>query len=61
MSDRVNGIYRDYSDFVEPASIDESYIDLTGTLGYYNMTERELADAAARFGITEEMLMEGLE
>ena len=24
-------------------------------------TERELADAAARFGITEEMLMEGLE
>ena len=45
VSDRVNGIYRDYSDFVEPASIDESYIDLTGTLGYYNMTERELADS----------------
>ena len=45
VSDRVNAIYRDYSDFVEPASIDESYLDLTGTLGYYHMTERELADS----------------
>ena len=45
VSNRVNAIYRDYSDFVEPASIDESYIDLTGTLEYYHMTERELADS----------------
>ena len=45
VSDSVNAIYRDYSDFVEPASIDESYLDLTGTLGYYHMTERELADS----------------
>ena len=44
VSDRVNGIYRDYSDYVEPASIDESYLDLTGTLDYYGMTARELAD-----------------
>lgn len=44
VSDRVNLIYRDYSDFVEPASIDESYLDLTGTLDYYHMTARELAD-----------------
>ena len=44
ISDRVNGIYRDYSDYVEPASIDESYLDLTGTLDYYGMTARELAD-----------------
>ena len=44
VSDRVNAIYRDYSDFVEPASIDESYLDLTGTLDYYHMTTRELAD-----------------
>ena len=44
VSDRVNAIYRDYTDFVEPASIDESYLDLSGTLDYYHMTERELAD-----------------
>ena len=45
VSERVNRIYRDYTDYVEPASIDESYLDLTGTLEYYRMTARELADA----------------
>jgi DNA polymerase-4 len=45
VSERVNAIYRDYSDYVEPASIDESYIDLSGTLDYYGMTSRELADS----------------
>ena len=45
VSDRVNAIYRDYTDYVEPASIDESYLDLTGTLEYYHMTARELADS----------------
>ena len=45
VSDRVNAIYRDYSDFVEPASIDESYLDLTGTLDYYRLTAKELADS----------------
>ena len=45
ISDRVNAIYRDYSDYVEPASIDESYIDLSGTLGYYRMSAKELADS----------------
>ncbi len=45
VSDRVNLIYRDYTDYVEPASIDESYLDLTGTLDYYRMTARELADS----------------
>ena len=44
ISDQVNLIYRDYSDYVEPASIDESYLDLSGTLDYYRMTARELAD-----------------
>ena len=44
VSDRVNAIYRDYSDYVEPASIDESYLDMTGTLDYYHMSARELAD-----------------
>ena len=45
VSDRVNAIYRDYTDFVEPASIDESYLDLTGTLDYYRMTPGKLADS----------------
>ena len=45
VSDRVNAIYRDYSDYVEPASIDESYLDMTGTLEYYHMSAGELADA----------------
>ena len=48
VSERVNAIYRDYSDYVEPASIDESYIDLSGTLDYYRMTSRELADSIRR-------------
>ena len=45
ISDRVNAIYRDYTDYVEPASIDESYLDLSGTLEYYRMTAGELADS----------------
>ena len=44
ISDKVNRIYRDYSDYVEPASIDESYLDLSGALDYYRLTARELAD-----------------
>ena len=44
VSDRVNAIYRDYTDYVEPASIDESYLDLSGTLDYYHKTAGELAD-----------------
>ena len=45
VSNRVNAIYLDYTDYVEPASIDESYLDLTGTLEYYHMTAGELADS----------------
>ena len=45
VSERVNRIYRDYTDYVEPASIDESYLDMSGTLDYYRMTARELADS----------------
>ena len=29
ISRRVNAIYRDYTDYVEPASIDESFLDMT--------------------------------
>ena len=45
VSEKVNRIYRDYTDYVEPASIDESYLDMTGTLGWYHMTAGELADS----------------
>ena len=44
VSDRVNQIYRDYTDYVEPASIDESYLDMSGTLDWYRRSARELAD-----------------
>ena len=44
VSGRVNAIYRSYTDYVEPASIDESYLDLSGTLEYYQMSAGELAD-----------------
>lgn len=44
ISKQINSIYHAYTEFVEPASIDESYLDLTGTLNYYGMTAVELAD-----------------
>lgn len=44
MSGLVNEIYREYTEYVEPASIDESYLDLTGAPAFYGMTPRELAD-----------------
>lgn len=48
ISRQVNAIYREYTDFVEPASIDESYLDLTGAPAYYGMTPRALADTLRR-------------
>lgn len=44
ISRRVNRIYREYTEYVEPASIDESYLDLTDCLSYYRKTGREFAD-----------------
>ena len=43
ISDRVNAIYHEYTEYVEPASIDESYLDMTGTPKFYGMTPVELA------------------
>ena len=45
VSQQINKIYLSYTDRVEPASIDESYLDLTGTLSYYGMTAEELANS----------------
>ena len=45
ISDQINAIYHDYTDFVEPASIDESYLDMTGAPEFYHLSPHELADA----------------
>jgi hypothetical protein len=44
ISQRVNDIYHEYTDYLEPASIDESYLDMTGAPEYYGLTPVELAD-----------------
>ena len=44
ISKRINQIYLDYTDLVEPFSVDESYLDVTGSLTLFGMTPRELAD-----------------
>lgn len=48
VSQRMNAIFREYTDFVEPASIDESYLDMTGAPGFYGLSPRELADLLRR-------------
>lgn len=42
--DQLNQIYLEYTDLVEPFSIDESYLDVTGSLHLFSMTAQELAD-----------------
>ena len=48
ISRRVNAIYCEYTEYVEPASIDESYLDVTEALPFYGMTPRALADELRR-------------
>ncbi len=48
ISRRVNEIYHEYTDYLEPASIDESYLDMTGAPEYYGLTPVELADTLRR-------------
>lgn len=43
-SKRVNAIYRQYTDLVEPFSIDESWLDVTGTLHLFHKDGKGLAD-----------------
>ncbi len=40
----INGIYLRYTDLVEPFSIDESWLDVTGSLSKFGMSGREIAD-----------------
>ena len=40
----INGIYLRYTDLVEPFSIDESWLDVTGSLGKFGLSGKEMAD-----------------
>ncbi len=44
ISGRVNAIYLDYTEYVEPASIDESFLDMTQAVSCLKRTPRQLAD-----------------
>lgn len=44
ISKQVNAIYLDYTDLVDPFGIDESFLDVTGSLKLFKKTPRELAD-----------------
>lgn len=48
ISAQINAIYHEYTEFVEPASIDESFLDMTGATRYYGMDKRQLADELRR-------------
>ena len=43
-SQKVNAIYEDYTDLVEPFGIDESWLDVTGSLHLFGGDARKLAD-----------------
>ena len=40
----INDIYLQYTDMVEPFSVDESWLDVTGSLKLFKKTGKELAD-----------------
>ena len=44
ISKAVNRIYLDYTDLVDPFGIDESFLDVTGSLKLFGKTPKELAD-----------------
>lgn len=54
VSERVNAIYHEYTEYVEPASIDESYLDMTEAPAYYGLKPVELADLL-RMRVREEI------
>ena len=44
ISRQVNKIYLDYTDLVDPFGIDESFLDVTGSMHLFPFSPRELAD-----------------
>ena len=56
-SKKVNALYQEYTDLVEPFGIDESWLDVTGTLHLFGGDARAMADrlrgeVRSRFGLT---------
>ncbi len=43
--ERINNIYLEYTDLVEKASIDESYLDVTNSLHLFGLDAKALADS----------------
>lgn len=54
-SHRVNALYDEYTDLVEPFGIDESWLDVTGSLHLFGGDARQLADTLRRPGPGEEL------
>ncbi len=52
-SQKINRIYERYTDLVEPFSIDESWLDVTGTLHLFGGDGKALADEIRRVVRTE--------
>jgi len=44
LSRQINQVYQEYTDLVEPFGIDESWLDVTGTLHLFGKDPKELAD-----------------
>ena len=44
ISARVNAVYLQYTDLVDRFGIDESFLDVTGSLRYFGKSPRSLAD-----------------
>jgi len=56
-SKKINALYREYTDLAEPFGIDESWLDVTGTLHLFGGDAKALADhlrdeIRSRFGLT---------
>ena len=56
-SKRINLLYQEYTDLVEPFGIDESWLDVTGTIHLFGGDPQALADrlrdqVRSRFGLT---------
>ncbi|MBP5293730.1 MAG: DNA polymerase IV [Clostridia bacterium] len=47
-SRRINQIYFQYTDLIDPFSVDESFLDITGSLKMLKMTPHEVADELRR-------------
>ena len=56
-SQKINALYQEYTDLVEPFGIDESWLDVTGTLHLFGGDAKTMADQLrreirSRFGLT---------